>query len=171
MVTVLRELEPNDYRAFAAFVARSARTPGPVWVGVVIGVLLLAGYGLVMAVWGTWDIPTSVASILAVLVWVVVVGRANSRAVAPAPDGLLLEPSELSVSDEGLLDRGPRADSLFRWPAVRRVAVTDRHVFIMFDRVLGLIVPRHCFGDQAAEIEFLREVRRRCPESVEWEGA
>jgi hypothetical protein len=168
MVTVTRELELDDYRAFAAFVARSARGPSVIWVGVLVGVFLLAGYGVVLAVWGEWDIPTSVASILAVLAWVVVIGRANSRAVAPAPDGVLLEPSELTVEDEGLRDRGPRAESLFRWPAVRQVAVTDRHVFIMFDRVLGLIVPRYCFADAAAEEEFLREVRRRCPEAVEW---
>jgi hypothetical protein len=48
------------------------------------------------------------------------------------------------------------------------VAVTDRHIFVMFDRVLGLIVPRYCFADETAENEFLREVRRRCPESAEW---
>jgi hypothetical protein len=168
MVTIKRELEADDFRAFNAYVVRTVRGPGPVWVGALFAVLLTAGYGAVVALGGAWDIPTSVASILAALVWAVIVGRANARAVAPAPDGLLLEPSELIVSDEGLVDRGARAESLLRWPAVRQVVVTDRHIFIMSDRVLGLIVPRYCFADPAAEDGFLREIRRRCPESVEW---
>src|SRR6478735_950659 len=111
MRTGARELEADDYRAFARFVARTARGPGPVWGGAVLVVPGAAAYGLVLAAGGEWDLGTSVATGLAVLAWVVIVGRANARAVAPAPDGLLLEPSELVVDDDGIRDRGPRAAS------------------------------------------------------------
>jgi YcxB-like protein len=168
MFTVARELEADDYRAFAAYVAKTARGPGPAWGLMVLALLAAAAYGLFLLVGWDVDLPTCLATFAVVLFWAIIVGRAHGRAVAPAEDGLLLEPSELVVDDDGIRDRGPRAESLFRWPAVRQVAVTDRHIFVMFDRVLGLIVPRYCFADEAAENEFLREVRRRCPESAEW---
>src|SRR5215213_6658177 len=168
MLTVKRELEAGDFRAFATFVARSARGPSLNWAVLVLAVLGAAAYGAFWAVGWDWDPATSVATLAVLLAWVVIVSRANVRAQAPAPDGLVLEPSDLTVADEGLFDRGARYESLFRWPAFRKVAVTDHHVFIMFDRMLGLIVPRHCFEDDAAEAEFLRAVRRRCPESIEW---
>jgi hypothetical protein len=43
----------------------------------------------------------------------------------PEADGLLVEPSTLTVDETGLTDRGERAESVFRWPAVRRVAVPE----------------------------------------------
>jgi hypothetical protein len=70
------------------------------------------------------------------------------------------------VDDAGLTDRGERAESVFRWPAVQRVTVTEGHIFIMFDKVIGLIVPFRAFEDEAAEDEFLRELRRHCPTGV-----
>jgi hypothetical protein len=168
MVTVARELEADDYRAFAAFVARSARGPSATRALLVLALLAAAAYGLFLVVGWDVDLPTCLATFAVALFWMIIVGRAHGRSVVPAADGLLLEPSELVVDDEGIRDRGPRAESLFRWAAVRRVGVTDRHIFIMFDRVMGLILPRYCFADEAAENEFLREVRRRCPESAEW---
>jgi YcxB-like protein len=168
MVTVKRELEADDFRAFNAFVVRTAGGPGPLLAGAVLVVLVALAYVPFLAFGWDWDVGTSVAAAAVVLAWAVILGRANNRAVAPAPDGLLLEPSELTVADEGLFDRSPRAESLVRWAAVRKVVVTDRHIFILFDRVLGLIVPRYDFADEAAENEFLQEVHRRCPDSVEW---
>lgn len=168
MVTVRLELTAADFRAFVMFVGKSAGGPSLTWAVLTLVVLAAAASGAFLAVGREWDVATSIATVAVVFWWIVIVSRRNAR--AQAPDGLMLEPSELTVSDEGLFKRGARAEQLFRWPAVRRVAVTDDHVFIMFDKVLGLIVPRDCFADDAEEEAFLRAVRRRCPESADLTG-
>jgi hypothetical protein len=170
MVTVRRELTADDFRAFAGFVGKSAGGPSLNWAALVLVGLAAAAYGAFWAVGWEWDWATSAATFAVLFAWVMVVAKTNARAQAPAPDGLVLEPSDLTATDEGLHDHGARHNSLTRWAAVRKVAVTDDHVFIMFDRMLGLIVPRDCFEDDFAEADFLRAVRRRCPESAELTG-
>jgi YcxB-like protein len=166
VVTVERHLDPEDYRAFAAFVARSAGGPNPVLIGAVAGGLLAAAYVTFAVLDRAFDPLTAIVTAGVLFAWLVVRAWARSRVIIPEADGLLVEPSTLTVDDAGLADRGARAESVFRWPAVRRVAVTEGHVFVMFDAVDGLIVPVRCFEDEAAEDAFLAELRRHLPPEV-----
>ena len=166
MVTVERHLDPEDYRAFAAFVARSAGGPNPLLIGAVAGALLAAAFLTFAILDRRFDLLTAVVTAGVLFAWLVVRAWARSRIIAPEADGLLVEPSTLTVDENGLADRGERAESVFRWPAVCRVAVTAGHVFVMFDAVDGLIVPVRCFADAAAEDAFLAELRRHLPPGV-----
>jgi hypothetical protein len=169
MVTVDRHLDPEDYKAFGTFVARSAGGPSLVRAGLILAVLLAAPFVVFALLDQEFDLLTAAVTAVLMFGWIVAMALWQSQTVVPTPDGLLLEPSTLMVDEAGLTDRGERAESVFRWAAVRRVAVTEGHVFIMFDQVVGLIVPFRCFEDEAAEDAFLREFRRLCPPEVPFE--
>jgi YcxB-like protein len=167
MVTVERVITQEDYRAFVQFVRQASSNPVTgLLVSLVALVLLYAAIQLSFFALGVpYDVPSAVASGFAVIAWVVIVARASARAFTP--DGLVLGRKQLVLADEGIMDRSDLNQSLFQWPAVRRVGVTDRYYFILFDRVMGIIVPRRCFESDADDERFFRELTARAPHAVE----
>ena len=100
-----------------------------------------------------------VGAVCAIL-WIWSVARIRMQSMVPAPDGYILGPREVDVSDEGLRERSDRHESLFRWATVRVVECSGDHLFIMVDTSAGFIVPLRSFPSLSEREQFLDEVQR-----------
>jgi hypothetical protein len=52
-------------------------------------------------------------------------------------------------------------ESFFQWSLVRGIAITDQHVFVMVDRIAGIILPKRAFSSETERDQFLSELERR----------
>ena len=162
-MSVDTNITPKDFQAFVAFVARQGnpilRFLEPLGLGLACAVLLnLIGALFHIQYDGQTVLVTLIASILTILVFI----GFRSRRMYPAPDGLVLGKKTIAISNEGLRQSSPRHESLFRWPLVRRIGETRRHIFIMLDLNAGVIIPRVSFLTTEACESFLAEVKKFC---------
>lgn len=156
---------PEDYRAFAR-VGR-ARVGGirylPVAVGGIAAVAaiyglppLLAGY---FAPWS--DVPLMIGVGVGLALWCGLVfglSRITLKRSFDA-DGMFREKKRITLSDDGIHVDTAHSRSLVYWDAVKDVVVTKNHVFLMYDRTVGLIVPRRSFALPADADGFADAVR------------
>src|SRR5205814_6476777 len=84
---------------------------------------------------------TLIASIVTTLLFV----GFRSRRLFPVQGGLVLGKKRITLCPDGLRQSSTAHETLFRWPLVRRIAETPRHIFIMLDRNAGVIIPRSSF--------------------------
>jgi hypothetical protein len=83
-----------------------------------------------------------------------------SRRLFPVQGGLVLGEKRITPSLEGLHQSSKEHESLFRWPLVRGIGETQRHLFIMLERNAGVIIARSSFSTAKECSDFLAEVRR-----------
>jgi hypothetical protein len=79
----------------------------------------------------------------------------------PAEDGYVLGSQETSLEEGGIRQKSSRHQSFFQWSLVRRIAITDQHVFVMVDRIAGIILPERAFSSETEREQFLSELERR----------
>lgn len=126
--------------------------------GMAVGVIL----GVTLAVTG---VQLHVASLMAGLLggafWLTLFSRLYMRKMAPAADSYVLGPRAVSITDDGIIEKSKKHESLFRWSSIRSVDSVGEHIFVMLERNAGIIVPCRAFSSDAERDQFLAEVRRQ----------
>ncbi|MGB5811652.1 MAG: YcxB family protein [Polyangiales bacterium] len=75
------------------------------------------------------------------------------RRMQPEAMGSVLGPKSYELTEDGILEKTPDAESMFRWRGVKSVEESSDHVFVFTDRCAAYIVPKRSFespGDAAA---------------------
>ena len=58
----------------------------------------------------------------------------------------------LTLTEDGLAERGPKSEHRFAWSAVQKVVVSPDHIFVFLSTLQGIIIPRRALPEpQAAE--------------------
>ncbi len=156
-MTINTEITQKDWKAFGRFLIRRSRkrwTPG--YYLICFGLVIATG--LFLSTPGT-DLASFFAGGAAGLIWLI--SASITRQLGPTEDGTVLGPKQIEVTEEGIRWIGKYHESAFSWEAVRAVEVTDKHVFVLLERISGIIVPRRSFTSDAEREEFVSEVRRR----------
>jgi hypothetical protein len=162
-MTVHIDITPTDWTAFVRFVTRSiAKSSGgrlgrwfiAVGVGAVVGVAsTVTGIGL--------HFPSLLVGAVGGTLWLVIISRIQMRQMIPAPDGYILGPRQVTLSEDGLREVSQRHETVFHWHAVRGTQTTDQHVFIMVDNNAAIIIPRRAFLSDSEREQFVGEIQRR----------
>lgn len=92
----------------------------------------------------------------------------HRRAIRRQLQGLLGEGDNSSVlglrriemTPEGLCETGDSGQTRLAWDAIKRVEVSEDHVFVYISAVSAFVVPKRCFTDQAQLGAFLDELNR-----------
>ena len=79
----------------------------------------------------------------------------------PAENGYILGSQETFLEDEGIRQMSSHHESVFRWSSVRNIAVTKKHIFVMVDRIAGVILPHRAFSSDAEYEQFVSEIEKR----------
>jgi hypothetical protein len=66
------------------------------------------------------------------------------------------------VREDGIGEKSERHESFFLWSVVRSIEITDKHLFIMVDRLAGYIIPRRAFANEGDCGRFIGAVQQRC---------
>jgi hypothetical protein len=116
------------------------------------------------------DLPSFLGGVVTLVIWYKLIARFRVFRLAPAPDGFVLGPHLVSVEEEGIRHSSARHESFFRWPLVREVGVTARHIFVMLDVNAGIIIPQRDFASAAEADQLLEELRARSSAVVPHRG-
>ncbi len=160
------ETTPEDFAAFSRFATHRATASGRGLLRFVKSLLLAAVCGVPLAVFfKLLGLDTSPGGILFGAVYsigfILLSSHLNHRKLRPLVDGTVCERKAITLSDEGLRMSSPRAECLFRWPAVQCIGETQQHIFVMVDVVAGVILPKRCFSSATEAQGWLDELRRR----------
>jgi hypothetical protein len=149
-------VEARDYQAFMRKlrwrpIERVVSFLSAVGLGVVAGVIgyvASLAFGKVGAEWG-WAIAVGSALIL-YLVYRLTVMRSYYRSFF-AGQSMALGETKLVADMRGIGANVADIVLAMPWPRVVRIVETDQHVFLMFARLAGVIVPKRAFtsADQA----------------------
>jgi hypothetical protein len=107
-----------------------------------------------------YDGKTALITLIASIVTVLLFVGFRSRRLFPVPGGMVLGEKHITLCPEGLRQSSVAHESLFRWPLVRRIGETPRHIFVMLDRNAGVIIPRSSFLTPQECEGFLAELKK-----------
>jgi len=164
-MSIQTEITLQDWDAFCRFLARSTIQANrvkrfAVAMAVAAVVAALAGLALSRTNSGL-DIISFVAGAAVLMVWLMIITRLRLFRLGPGPGGFILGNRTVSLEAEGLRQVSERSEALYRWPAVRSVAVTTQHIFAMVDANAGIIIPLRAFTSDVERDQFLDEIRRK----------
>ena len=160
-MTIHSSITEADYLAFSKNVVRTTRRSGGRVKFFLMAMALGAVTGfLVPRLSIFFHAPSFAIGVLIGMFWLLWVLRMQSAKMRPQNDGIILGQLELILENEGLRHRSARHESFFQWQAVRRIDETKNHIFIMVDRVAGIIVPRRSFASSTEQQQFLAELKR-----------
>ena len=126
--------------------------------GLAVGVIL----GLTLAVTGVQlHVVSLMAGLFGGVFWLTLFSRLYMRKMAPAADSYVVGPRAVSITDDGIIEKSKKYESLFRWSSIRSVDSVSEHIFVMLERNAGIIVPCRAFSSDAERDQFLAEVRRQ----------
>jgi hypothetical protein len=87
--------------------------------------------------------------------------RARVRKLLRLPEvARALEPRQLRVAPDGVTTIDPLGAATSRWGAVREIATTNEHTFLITGEAGGFVVPRRAFRDEADFQAFVELARR-----------
>ncbi len=162
-MTVQTDITLKDLKAFSQYVA-TGRDGGKLMYtllfgsGAAVGVIV----GVTLAVIGVQlQVASLMAGLFGAAFWLTLFSRLYMRKIAPAADSYILGPRVVSATDDGIIEKSQKHESLFRWPSIRSVDSVSDYIFVMLERNTGIIVPCRAFSSDAEREQFLAEVRRR----------
>lgn len=160
--TLHADLTPDDWKAFIQFIVRRYTRTSTYRItywgfalgsGVIMGLLSsCAGFQL--------HLPSMFVGFVISIIGINIIARIQTRHLSPAPDGHLLGPRQITLTDEGVKESSPRYESLTRWQCIREVQLTDHHLFLMVDNNAAIIIPRRVFNPGLDAGRFAGEVSR-----------
>jgi len=169
-MSIKTEITQDDYTAFIKHVARSvSTTSGDRIVGLFVCIAIGLGIGFVLSLSHlsshTATFPALVCGVFAgaflLMAMVSKISLRQMRRMRPAEDGYILGSQETFLEDEGIRQKSGHHQSVFQWSLVRTITVTEQHVFVMVDRVAGIILPRRAFSSDVEREQFVSEIERR----------
>ena len=169
-MSIETEVTQEDYEAFIRHVATSCSTPSPgniiaTCIGLGVGLFI----GLCIALTGLGrNVSTLAATVFGVLsgalLMVVIIGgisRTQLRRMKPSDDGYVIGSQKLTLCEEGIRQTSRHHQMLMNWSCVRAVNTTDKHVFVMVDRIGGFILPKRSFSSDEQREQFVDEIKKR----------
>lgn len=168
--SIKTELAQEDYDAFLKSVARSvssANSGTVVTMCIASAIFLGITFALAISQWSS-QATTLLAFIAGALGGAFLATAAishllslQSRGMKPTKDGFMFGPQETSLETEGIRTGSAYHRSIFLWPVVQAIVVTDQHVFVMVDRISGIILPKRAFSSGAELEQFVAEIEAR----------
>src|SRR5258706_5419394 len=140
-MSIKTELTQGDYSAFVSHVQRSIfvrRTSKAIQI-----VLWISIFVVTLTIFANESAHPNAPAIIiggiigafVVIVYVAYLSKRQRTQMRPEDGGFILAPQEVLLEDEGIRQRSHFHESLFKWHAIRNIAVTDAHIFITIDRV------------------------------------
>lgn len=169
-MSIKTEITQEDYTAFVKHVASTvSANSNDRLVRLFIGIGIGIGIGFALSLLHLSSHPSTLAALLCgalagafiLMVFISDISRRQMQRMRPADDGLIIGSQEVFLEDEGIRQRSDHHQSVFQWSVIRAVAVTEQHVFVMFDRISGIILPRRAFSSDADREQFVSEIERR----------
>ena len=162
-MTVHTDITPADWTAFVRFVTQSiSKSSGGRFGRWLIAAGVGAVAGVAFAVTGIGlHFPSLLVGAVGGTLWIVIIARIQMRRMIPAPDGSILGPRQVTLSDDGLREASERHETLFHWRGVRSIQITGQHVFVMVDNNAAMIIPRRAFASDGECEQFIGEIQRR----------
>jgi predicted helicase len=166
-MSIETEVTQEDYEAFVKHVAVSCSTPSPGNTMAIFGVGLFIGLCVSLTGLGR-NVSTLAATVFGVLsgalLMVVIIGgisRTQLRRMKPSDDGYVIGNQKLTLCEEGIRQMSRHHQMLMNWSCVRAVNTTDKHVFVMVDRIGGFILPKRSFSSDEQREQFVNEIKKR----------
>ena len=170
-MSIKTEITQEDYSAFVSHVARSVSAASGdkiVRMFTAIGIGLAIGFAL--SLFHLSSHPTSLPAMLcgalagafSLMVFVSSISRRQMQRMRPTEDGFVVGSQEVFLEGDGIHQHSSHHESVFQWSLVQAVTVTEKHVFVMVDRIAGIILPRGAFSSDAEREQFVSEIERRC---------
>jgi hypothetical protein len=167
---VQTEIRIEDYNAFLRLVYAKTLRPwaNVLWtMAVFVPIAILAGilFGIGGLPGGDKGVTLVLGGFVAGIGFLyllgILVSRDQRKRISPADGGYILGPQEVELNAEGARVRSGQHEALFRWSLIGPPDVTPEYVFIMIDRIAGIIIPRGSFASDAECNAFIDEVRAR----------
>ncbi len=169
-MSIKTDISQEDYTAFVKHIARTISTASEdkvirIFICIAIGL----GLGLALSLIHLSSHPTTFVAMLCgalagafFLVMIIgTISRRQMQRMRPVDDGFIVGSQEVFLEDEGIRQRSSHHQSVFQWSLIREVTVAEHHVFVMVDRIAGIILPRRAFSSDAEHEEFVSEIERR----------
>ncbi len=156
---------PEDYRAFARISRRRIGpfTYLPVAVGAVAAAAAIFGLPPLLAPYfEPWsDAPLMIGVGAGIIVWIGLLFALSRITLSRSfdQDGMYREKRRVTLADDGIHIETANSRSLIYWSAVKDVVVAKNHVFVMYDRTMGMIVPKRNFAFPSDADQFADAVR------------
>ena len=169
-MSIKTDITQEDYTAFVKHAARSvSAVSGDKVVRMFIAIAIGLGIGFALSLLHLSSHPTTLPAMLCgalagTFLFMVIIGdisRRQMQRMRPADDGFVVCSQEVFLEDEGIRQRSRHHQSVFQWSLIRAVTVTEQHVFVMVDRIAGIILPRRAFSSDAEREQFVSEIERR----------
>lgn len=166
---VRTRLEPLDYLRSMAAVRWSVIERVVAWlaavgmsgIGAIAALIVLEPFVGRLPVYPYWDWGLAVALASALAAFVVykvfIMGPYVDSMFAGQPIGM--GESRIVADANGVTATSAGVETHIPWERMLDVVVTDQHLFLMFGRVVGVIVPRRAFADDADAQRFAEFVR------------
>jgi hypothetical protein len=165
-MTIQTEINKDDWNAYVQFIRNQMKKGGSknatAWVlAVCFGAAI--GFGASIA-----KIPIDFFSLIigsfGTALWIIIVSRSKLKkmqgGMQPSENGVILGRCSINVGDEGIKTIIPNCETFYRWPTVRRIEVTDKHVFVVVDNIAAITIPRRSFGSADDQEKFLSEINK-----------
>lgn len=162
------EVTPDDYAAFSKHTVRKlmgtkSGNAFPIYVWILIAIVAGAAWLFVkpllkpdtrVFLFGTWVGAFLVAQATLIIL------RRKIRHLRPSDGGFILGPQEFEFEAYGIRQRSHSHEASFKWSLVSTIDVREAHVFVMLDRVAGLIFPRRDFASSDQLELFICEIEK-----------
>ena len=169
-MSIETEVTQEDYEAFARYGAASCSVPNPKkfisnlmgW-----GIGLLVGFFVAFTWLGenrTTLAATFCGALLGALLMLLLLGsisRRQMRRMKPYDDGFVIGNQKLTLCEEGIRQTSRHHQVLVNWSCLRSVITTDKHVFVMVDRIAGFILRSRSFTSDEQREQFVTEIIRQ----------
>jgi hypothetical protein len=147
------EINIDDYKAYLKLVKKTNLKTTPV----LFLIYVLIGTIFISISW-TVDLQMHLPTAFVVILLMVIIANAYlliaQKKLYPERDGLILGRHTLKVDDDGIHVAKEHYESFAKWSGVKSVKETDKHYFIMLDRIAAHIIPKRSFSDEAQMREF-----------------
>jgi|GEM_PF-6732463 len=169
-MSIKTDITQGDYAAFVKHVARTvSAASGDKVVRKFIAIAICLGIGFALSLLNLSSHLTTLramfcgalAGAFLLMVFIANISRRQMQQMRPADDGFVVGSQEVFLENEGIRQRSGHHQSVFQWSLIRAVAVTEQHVFVMVDRIAGIILPRRAFASDAEREQFVSEIERR----------
>ena len=168
MMDIVVQLQQSDFAAFQRQVIQRQRKPVR-WLsalasGIAVFVLLSFFEDQGTTYDGVWFLVIGLSmGMLLTFFWLAYQSRRVSRL---DPDGHVLGPQQIRLTEEGIETRKENCESRTSWSAVKAIEETKDHLFIFLDTIVAHIIPKRNLGSEEDKQRLDETFHRYVPHRV-----